>query len=216
MARITGPLFSLTARGAVGHSIAFSSSNGTPYVKRRSTPRNPRSQSQTAVRDTVATLSSLWAAMPPRGQAPWTEPPRETIVSGRNRFLQLNIPLLKNSPDMTPFRATPGSSTAASPLGFTAITAPVRQVGMTFVQPALPPGWTQTAVAGLALLNSSPSPPVSLLPTVAVNLAAPFLTIVFTVPITGTYILRGWNRFTDPVGDIRHSNDRAFLLTVPA
>lgn len=50
MAKVTGPLFSMEARGALGKALVFSGWKGVQYVRQFVTPANPQSGAQGDVR----------------------------------------------------------------------------------------------------------------------------------------------------------------------
>jgi hypothetical protein len=60
MAKVSGPLFSLDARGQVGKAIVFSFWKGVNYVRQHVVPNNPQSSLQTAIRDLVTDASVAW------------------------------------------------------------------------------------------------------------------------------------------------------------
>lgn len=60
MAKVSGPLFSLDARGQVGKAIVFSFWKGVNYVRQHVVPANPQSTDQTAVRDLIHDASIAW------------------------------------------------------------------------------------------------------------------------------------------------------------
>lgn len=63
MAKVTGPLFSLTASGSVGKTVVYSSWKGRPYVRRLVIPMNPQNVAQTEVRNAMrcAAAGISWA-----------------------------------------------------------------------------------------------------------------------------------------------------------
>lgn len=67
MAKVTGPLFSLDARGSVGKSIVFSFWNGANYVRSRVIPANPQSDGQAEVRTKMGSIGKNNKAILPTG-----------------------------------------------------------------------------------------------------------------------------------------------------
>ena len=61
MAKITGPLFSLDARGSVGRSIVYSIWKGVNYLRRHVVPQNPKSDDQIVIRTVITDGSQKWA-----------------------------------------------------------------------------------------------------------------------------------------------------------
>jgi hypothetical protein len=60
MAKVTGPLFSLDARNAIGKAIVYSYWRGVNYVRARVIPKNPNSEDQQAVRSLITDASQAW------------------------------------------------------------------------------------------------------------------------------------------------------------
>lgn len=60
MAKVSGPLFSLDARGQVGKAVVYSFWKGVNYVRQHVVPANPQSDDQTAVRDIIKDASIAW------------------------------------------------------------------------------------------------------------------------------------------------------------
>ena len=60
MAKVSGPLFSLDARGQVGKAIVYSFWKGVNYVRQHVVPNNPQSTEQTAIRDLITDASQAW------------------------------------------------------------------------------------------------------------------------------------------------------------
>ena len=99
MARLTGPLFSLDARGSIWSTIVFSAWKGLNYARMSVTPYNPKSNYQTGVRSTmtwgilyftrgayVAAASKTW----------WNTYAEGTNMSGINRFMKFFVDLNYN------------------------------------------------------------------------------------------------------------------------
>lgn len=58
--KLTGPMFSLDARGTIGSAITFSFWKGINYARARVIPNNPKSDEQMAVRNIVSDASIAW------------------------------------------------------------------------------------------------------------------------------------------------------------
>lgn len=57
MARVTGPLMSLSASGSVAKTLTFSIWKGRPYVRELVTPSNPQTANQAAVRSILGAIA---------------------------------------------------------------------------------------------------------------------------------------------------------------
>jgi hypothetical protein len=63
MAKVTGPLMSMTASGTVGKVATFSIWKGIAYVRNRVIPKNPMSTLQKAARSALGTIAKACAAV---------------------------------------------------------------------------------------------------------------------------------------------------------
>ena len=60
MAKVTGPLFSLDARGTIGKAITFAYWKGVNYVRSRVVPNNPNTDAQQAIRALITDATVAW------------------------------------------------------------------------------------------------------------------------------------------------------------
>lgn len=60
MAKVSGPLFSLDARGQIGKAVVYSFWKGVNYVRQHVVPNNPQSTDQTKIRDLITDASIAW------------------------------------------------------------------------------------------------------------------------------------------------------------
>lgn len=58
--KLTGPMFSLDARGTIGSAITFSFWKGVNYARARVIPNNPKTADQTKIRDLITDASVAW------------------------------------------------------------------------------------------------------------------------------------------------------------
>ena len=63
MAKVTGPLMSMTASGTVGKVATFSIWKGNAYVRSRIIPKNPKSDAQKIARSALGTIAKACAAV---------------------------------------------------------------------------------------------------------------------------------------------------------
>lgn len=96
MARLTGPLMSLDARGSLFSTIVYSAWKGLNYARMRVKPYNPKSDYQLGIRDTL-TLGVLYftkGAYVAAAQKTWWNTYAEgTNMSGINRFMKFFVAL---------------------------------------------------------------------------------------------------------------------------
>jgi hypothetical protein len=205
MPRLTGPLFSLTARKTLGKAITYSSWRGVQYARQRVVPTNPNTTAQQDSRGLFSTLNALWLRLGPLARAPWEASASGQPFTDRNRFLQVNIPLMSGQVDMQDFVGSPGVGGAVPPTSVTDASGGAGQITLTAVQPTLPTGWTQTSIDAVAFIDGDPTTPLTPLPFEQQDAAAPFTTVAFTGLPTGTYTWSAWNVLLAPDGTTRYS-----------
>ena len=91
MARVTGPLFSMSASGTVGKAITFSSWKGIPYVREYFIPSNPQSTNQTNLRGAWALVVAYWHTTNQGTKDTWNAFAAGTGKSGFNVFVERAI-----------------------------------------------------------------------------------------------------------------------------
>ena len=202
---VQGPLFSLTARNALGKAIVYSAWKGIQYVRTRVVPNNPQTASQTAVREVWKTLNSMWNRMPSIGRAPWTADAAGQKYTDRNKFLGTNTPLLQGDANITDLETTPGDGSALAPLTAISADGGAQVLNITLTQPATPAGWTHVSSDAIAVLQGDPNPAIVRTPIAGQDVAAPFTLVPVAVGAAGTYVWGAWNVYTDPSGLTRYS-----------
>ena len=92
MAKLTGPLFSLDARGKLGGALVASSWKGINYMRRLVIPQNPKSTYQVTIRKVMNHGSKGWkdavTGIDATQQALWNTAAAGTAESGFNRFMR--------------------------------------------------------------------------------------------------------------------------------
>lgn len=96
MAKATGPLMSIDARGTVGKAVTFSNWKGKSVVKRHFVPHNPNSTGQGNMRALITAASEAWKnestvggiAVDSAYKASYIAAAQGTPVSGFNMFIR--------------------------------------------------------------------------------------------------------------------------------
>lgn len=71
MAKVTGPLFSVDARGKIGDSLVFMGWRGLKTVRSYVIPSNPQTAEQMRVRDNFSNAVSMWGNLSGADQQAW-------------------------------------------------------------------------------------------------------------------------------------------------
>lgn len=91
MVKLKGPGLGLAAAGSVGGEVSFANWKGKPYLKTKSRPKQPNTESQIALRAIMRFLSKAWAAIDPALKATWNELAAATTISPFNAYQAYNI-----------------------------------------------------------------------------------------------------------------------------
>lgn len=87
MARVTGPLMSLSASGSVANTITFASWKGRDYAREYFIPANPQTAKQVNIRTALTLLIPVWQAVSAPGKTVWDEFAKTFRMSGFNQFM---------------------------------------------------------------------------------------------------------------------------------
>lgn len=91
MAKVTGPLMSITASGTFGKTLVYSRWKGRPYVRERVIPDNPRSALQTGVRSLWKFLAKYWETISAPNKLTWAVVAGPQEISNFNGYMQYNM-----------------------------------------------------------------------------------------------------------------------------
>ena len=93
MVRVTGPFLSLDARGTLADTMTGSFWRGINYIRVRVVPHNPKSVSQTAVRDVLTDGVSKWrfGTISQTNKNWWNTYAKGLGESGFNRYIRKYI-----------------------------------------------------------------------------------------------------------------------------
>lgn len=108
MAKVRGPFLALSAAGQVAKSIVAGNWRGIPYVRQYVVPSNPRTTAQTLTRSTFSSLDDQFKRMLGLAQSPWIASAVGKPYTARNRFIQINLPVLRGEADMVNYSGSPG------------------------------------------------------------------------------------------------------------
>lgn len=81
MARLEGPLMSMSASGSVGGVLTFGTNKGRNFVRRLVIPANPNTPSQQGVRSAMKWVGAEWAELSAGNQATWEARAAQTNIS---------------------------------------------------------------------------------------------------------------------------------------
>lgn len=92
MAKLTGPLHSLSAAGGIGNTVLFQGSATGAIARRFFSPSNPRTAAQTARRIAYQSAVADWHALTAEEKSQWKEAGKARHITGFNAFLSATLP----------------------------------------------------------------------------------------------------------------------------
>lgn len=91
MVKLTGPGLAKQAGGTLAGQLVFSSWKGRAYVKTKSTPTQPRTDPQMAMRNMLTFLSQEWANLTQPQQDAWDAVPVTEPIPAFNKYQKVNL-----------------------------------------------------------------------------------------------------------------------------
>ena len=204
MARITGPLLSLSARGTIAKTITYSSWRGLPYVRQRVTPENPNTTEQAKTRNVFSWLVEAWKLAPTLAVTPWDTHALGRPYTGRNKFIGNNVAVMRGDVNLNDIIGSPGARGGLPPDTMVAATG-VGLITVTFGLPAVPTGWTLDAAQAACLKDQDPAGAFTGVWVAAEDVAAPVDTVILNGLDTVLYAVVGWLKWTKPDGRTAYS-----------
>jgi hypothetical protein len=112
MAKVTGPLMSISASGTFGGTLVFSTWNGRAYVRKHVIPDNPKSAMQTGIRSLWKFLSKFWINISAPNKASWLAIATAQQISNFNAYMQYNMDRWQNF--IAPTQANPAAEASSA------------------------------------------------------------------------------------------------------
>lgn len=133
MVKVTAPMLSLGASGALGGAIVFATWKGRPYVRELVKPANPRSGGQVGVRAMFKFLSQYWTYTSSAHRATWNDRADDKVISTFNAYMGYNQERWRNF--LGPSVRYPATLELAAPgAPTTTPTDGVRQISLSIAQ----------------------------------------------------------------------------------
>lgn len=154
MAKVKGPLLSLSATGQIAKSVVFGDWRGVKYAREHVVPANPRTIAQTLTRNTFQFADDQFKRMLTLAQSPWVASAVGKPFTARNSFIKSFVAGLRGDLDMADYIASPGVNGGLPLLSFAAVAgANAGEIDVDATIPPTPVGWTHDAVIYTAFLD---------------------------------------------------------------
>ena len=204
MARLTGPLMSLSASGTIGKTITYGSWKGIQYARERVIPANPQTTSQTQTRDVFAFLQDFYKFAPSIAREPWIAATSSIPMTPQNMLLSKNVFILRTALNLDDMVLSPGARGGIPPTGITPTPGSgTITVGVT--APTGPAGWTLTAAQGVVVLDQDPHDPIASTPIAAEDTTSTYSLVFSGLSAGDPYQVGVWLKWLTPNGDAAYS-----------
>lgn len=213
MAKLTGPLLGISARGTIADTITYSAWKGIEYARQRVIPANPKTAPQMEVRNVFTMLGGLWLVAQTLARAPWIANAVGKPYTHRNALISKNLPNLLNQTGMTAFMGSPGALAGMAPASIAAAFA-AGVITVTIGAPTLPPSWTIQAGVAMAFRDQDPSSPFAQAVKEGEDVTTPYQVALTATTPTGLWICSGWFRYLRPDGRIAYGPSLSTTVTV--
>jgi hypothetical protein len=158
VAKVSGPLLSLSATGQIGKSIVFGDWRGVKYARQHVVPANPQTTAQTLTRSTFQFGDDQYKRMLTLAQSPWIAAAIGKPFTARNSFIKNFVSNLRGDVDMTDYVASPGVNGGLPLLAFAAVPGGLSgEIDVSATIPPLPVDWTHDAIIYTAHLDRAPN-----------------------------------------------------------
>jgi hypothetical protein len=158
MAKVKGPLLSLSANGQIGKSVVFASWRGVPYARQHVSPANPRTVAQTLTRNVFQYADDQFKRMLTLAQSVWEAAAKGKPFTARNRFISRYVSVLRAESDFTDYVASPGVNGGLPLIAFSAVTGSASgEIDVSSTIPPVPVNWTHDAVIYTAFKDRAPN-----------------------------------------------------------
>lgn len=190
MAKVTAPLLSFSAGGAIAKSQVYASWKGISYVRRYVKPSNPQSTDQTKTRSVFTTLTKVWKNLTSDSAAPFAAFATGKQLTDRNAYLKFNVASLRSGTDWTNYFGSPGAG-GGIPLSAFSASGGSGTIATTVTAPTPPTGWSLAKVVATARINDDPHTTTDDAITTASATSTPWQP-AFSALAAGTYEVSAW------------------------
>jgi hypothetical protein len=198
MSRITAPLLSFGASGAIAKTQVYSKWKGRPYVRRYVIPANPDTTDQQLTRSVFAWLQNVWKFAASQVTEAYAAYAQGQVMTDRNAFGKINIGVMREQTDIDLFMFSPGAKSGLAAAA-AVVTPGSDQLSVAVTAPTLPTGWTIDRAIVTALRSQDPHSGTLYTMFAGEDASSPY-TIVLTGLGAHDYNVGAWFKFIKPDG----------------
>lgn len=198
MAKVIGPLLSIGASGQIGKSQIYAKWRGVPYARRYAVPANPNTTEQQKTRDAFRILSQFFALAPATVAAAYQLAALGKAFTDRNKFVQTNLPAIRDVANMGGLLASPGARGGPA-MQSMVISQDSTNVIATLTEGTLPTGWGVSAAYAI-MFHDQPGTDPSFDSAIigGQDSSTPFTVELARADFSGAVVVSGWMRYFKP------------------
>jgi len=204
MSKVTAPLLSFGASGAIAKTQVYSTWKGRPYVRRHVIPSNPNSAGQQLTRNAFAWLNNVWKNAPSLVVDVWDRYAVGQVLTGRNAFIGQNTAALRSETDLADMIMSPGAKGGPPPTGITP-SAGAGSISTAVAVPSAPTGWTLTSAIVAVIRDQDPQTEILYTITAGEDVSTPYTVVNSGLTASELYRVFGWLKWEKPDGSIAYS-----------
>lgn len=213
MAKVTGGLLSLGARGSLADTLTFAAWRGQPYVRQRVIPANPNTVAQQSTRNAFRFAVQTWKNAGTLLKAPWTRAAQGAPVLGDNLFIGSFVRNVGGESDLQDMIFSDGAKGGPAPVSVTP-TPGDDSITVVVVPPVPPTGWAISKCCAAVMVDQDYA---GLSPNYY-SVEGSDDTDPYSIALTGlldatAYVGGGWVEYTKPDGSFAYSTSIQFTAT---
>jgi hypothetical protein len=203
MAKVKGPLLGFDATGTIAKTAVFGRWRGVGYVRSHVIPANPRTEAQLQVRRVFKWLNDFWRYAPSFLIEAWDGMTAGQPLTGRNKFIAVNVPQLRGQTTITLIVFSAGYGGAPRPAAFDASgTTTAGEIRFSLEAPILPEGWQILSAYAVGVPQQNPHESLVLPVISGSDDTSPYEFSVTGLESGVTFVCGGFFKYRRPDGTI--------------
>lgn len=215
MSKVSAPLLSFDASGAIAKTQVYAQWKGRPYVRRYVKPANPNTTEQQVTRNLFRWLNDIFKFYPGSAVAAWNAYADSLRITDRNAFIKQNLGPMRGETDINNMVISPSAKSGLIAAAIN-LTAGTEQITVALTAPSLPTGWTIVAAFAAAIPQQDPNTDVDFSVTAGTDATDPYSIVLTGLTAAQAYLVGGWFQYQRPDGTFAYGQSLQALATPTA
>jgi len=205
VAKVTAPLLSFGASGAIAQTQVYAKWKGRAYVRRHVIPSNPQTAEQTLTRNSFTWLSNVYKVAPSLVTDVWVAYAKGLVMTDRNAWMKKNLADVRGESDLTIFTMSPGALGGLPPTA-QVVTPGNDQLSIAITAPSvLPTGWTVTSAISAVIRDQDPQTGILYNISALEDTSAAYVNLFTGLANAALYQCFSWLKWLRPDGLVAYS-----------